>query len=200
MKRIFDILFSIIIIILSSPFMLFISVVIFSMQGKPILFRQFRLGKNHQNFRIVKFCTMTEKRNKNGELLNDKARITKVGSFLRKTSLDELPGFWNVLKGEMSVVGPRPLPPLYKDRYTSEQDRRHEIKPGVTGWAQVNGRNSITWDQKFLLDIWYLQNQSFILDLKIIFLTIYKVLLKKGITPKDNDFMEEFLGETNSKK
>ena len=125
---------------------------------------------------------MTNDTNINGKLLADHQRMTKLGKFLRDSSLDELPGFWNVLKGEMSVVGPRPLPPRYKDRYTSEQDRRHEIKPGVTGWAQINGRNNISWKKKFLLDIWYLENQSFLLDLQIILLTIYKVMIRKDTT------------------
>lgn len=138
---------------------------------------------------------MTNDKYENGELLPDKDRTTRLGKFLRTTSLDELPGFWNVLKGEMSVVGPRPLPTQYKERYTFEQDRRHEIRPGVTGWAQINGRNKISWEKKFLLDIWYLDNQSFLLDLQIIFLTIYKVVLRRNITPENKNSVKDFLGD-----
>ena len=182
MKRTFDIFFSIIVLLVLSPLYILLAVIIFLFQGRPILFRQSRLGKDHLKFKIIKFRTMTNDIDINGELLTDEIRTTKLGKFLRSSSLDELPGFWNVLKGEMSVVGPRPLPPQYKERYTSVQDRRHEIKPGVTGWAQINGRNNISWNKKFLLDIWYLENQSFLLDLQIILLTIYKVVIRKDIT------------------
>lgn len=195
MKRIFDIIFSIIILTTFTPLLVFISITILFVQGRPILFKQYRLGKGHKKFRIIKFCTMTNDKHENGELLADNGRITKLGNFLRKTSLDELPGFWNVLKGEMSVVGPRPLPTQYKERYTFEQDRRHEIRPGVTGWAQINGRNNISWKKKFLLDIWYLDNQSFLLDLQIIFLTIYKVVLRRNITSENKNSVKDFLGD-----
>jgi len=137
---------------------------------------------------------MTNELNEKGELLSDIKRTTKLGDFLRSSSVDELPGFFNVLRGDMSVVGPRPLPPQYKDRYSKEQDLRHIVKPGITGWAQVNGRNAISWEEKFLFDLWYVKNQSMILDLKIIFLTISQVALRKGIVPDGKDSMEEFLG------
>ena len=195
MKRIFDIFFSITVLSVLSPLFIVIFFTILIFQGRPILFKQYRLGKGHVKFRIIKFCTMTNDKYENGELLPDKDRTTRLGKFLRTTSLDELPGFWNVLKGEMSVVGPRPLPIRYKERFTIQQDRRHEIRPGVTGWAQINGRNNISWKKKFLLDIWYLDNQSFLLDLQIIFLTIYKVILRRNITPENKNSVKDFLGD-----
>ena len=137
---------------------------------------------------------MTNKLNSKGKLLPDIARTTKIGNFLRKSSLDELPGLINVIKGDMSLVGPRPLPVIYKNRYSPEQNRRHEVKPGVTGWAQVNGRNAISWEEKFKLDVWYVDNKSFFLDIKILILTFYKVALRKDIVPKNKGAMEEFLG------
>jgi len=193
-KRIFDILFSLLIIIISLPLLIVVSFSIIIFQGGPIIFKQERLGKDHKKFKIVKFCSMTNERNEKGDLLPDIRRTTKLGNFLRSSSIDELPGFFNVLKGEMSVVGPRPLPPQYKDRYSKEQDLRHMVKPGITGWAQVNGRNAISWEEKFSFDLWYVENQSIILDLKIIFLTINRVILRKGIAPDGKDSMEEFLG------
>ena len=137
---------------------------------------------------------MTNELNSEGQLLPDVNRTTKIGNFLRKSSLDELPGLFNVLKGEMSLVGPRPLPIIYGDRYSPEENRRHEIKPGITGWAQVNGRNAISWKEKFKLDVWYVDNKSFFLDIKILILTFYKVILRKDIVPDDKGAMEEFLG------
>jgi lipopolysaccharide/colanic/teichoic acid biosynthesis glycosyltransferase len=193
-KRIFDILFSLAFIVVFSPLLIVVSFFIVIFQGGPIIFKQERLGKDHKKFKIVKFCTMTNERNEKGKLLPDIKRTTKLGNFLRSSSVDELPGFFNVLKGDMSVVGPRPLPPQYKDRYSKEQDLRHMVKPGITGWAQVNGRNAISWEEKFLFDLWYVENQSMILDLKIIFLTISQVVLRKGIVPDGKDSMEEFLG------
>ena len=194
MKFIFDLIISIILLILLSPLFVLISIIIFLFQGKSILFLQERLGKNHLTFKIIKFRTMTNKLNSKGKLLPDIARTTKIGNFLRKSSLDELPGLINVIKGDMSLVGPRPLPVIYKNRYSPEQNRRHEVKPGVTGWAQVNGRNAISWEEKFKLDVWYVDNKSFFLDIKILILTFYKVALRKDIVPKNKGAMEEFLG------
>lgn len=193
-KRMFDILFSLVFIVVFSPLLIVISFFIVIFQGTPIFFKQDRLGKDHKKFKIIKFCSMTNEHNEKGELLSDIKRTTRLGSFLRSSSIDEFPGFFNVLKGDLSVVGPRPLPPQYKDRYSKEQDLRHMVKPGITGWAQVNGRNAISWEEKFLFDLWYVENQSMILDLKIIFLTISQVVLRKGIVPDGKDSMEEFLG------
>lgn len=193
-KRIFDILFSLVFIVVFSPLLIAVSFFIVIFQGGPIIFKQERLGKDHKKLKIVKFCSMTNERNEKGELLPDIKRTTKLGNFLRSSSVDELPGFFNVLKGDMSVVGPRPLPPQYKGRYSKEQDLRHMVKPGITGWAQINGRNAISWEEKFSFDLWYVENQSIILDLKIIFLTIIQVIKRQGITPDGKDSMEEFLG------
>lgn len=194
MKLCFDLIIAAILVILLSPIMILLALIIFIFQGKSILFRQERLGKNHKPFKIIKFRTMTNEVDSQGSLLPDIKRTTKIGNFLRRSSLDELPGLLNVLKGQMSLVGPRPLPTQYLSRYSQEQDLRHNVKPGITGWAQVNGRNAISWEEKFRLDVWYVDNQSFMLDLKILFLTIDKVLLKKDIKPINKDAMEEFLG------
>ncbi len=193
-KRSFDLVFSILVLVLTFPILIIISICIKIFQGGPVLFTQIRVGKNHQRFKIIKFRTMTNEVNSAGVLLPDIERTTKIGDFLRRSSLDELPGLLNVLKGEMSLVGPRPLPTQYLSRYNQEQDRRHQVKPGITGWAQVNGRNAISWEEKFNLDVWYVENKSFLLDLKILFLTFYKVILKKDIVPLNKDAMEEFLG------
>tara|TARA_Y100001954_G_C15804391_1_gene601874 strand:+ start:2253 stop:2843 length:591 start_codon:yes stop_codon:yes gene_type:complete len=194
MKFIFDLIISLVLLIILIPLLILISILIFLFQGKSILFFQERLGKNHLKFKIIKFRTMTNKLNSKGKLLPDEERTTKIGNFLRKSSLDELPGLINVIKGDMSLVGPRPLPTIYKNRYSLEQDRRHEVKPGITGWAQVNGRNAISWKEKFKLDVWYVDNKSFFLDIKILILTLYKVTLRKDIVPDDKGAMEEFLG------
>lgn len=194
MKRIFDLIITIPLLFFLSPLLIVLSILIFFFQGKSIFFFQERLGKDHFKFKIIKFRTMTNELNSKGELLPDVNRTTVIGNFLRKSSLDELPGLLNVLNGEMSLVGPRPLPTIYFGRYSKEQDRRHEIKPGITGWAQVNGRNAISWKEKFKLDIWYVDNKSFLLDIKILILTFYKVILKKDIVPDDKGAMEEFLG------
>ena len=197
MKRIFDIILSCIIIIIMSPICIIVVLAILIFQGMPIFFKQDRLGKNHLPFKVIKFCTMTRMRDQEGELLPDIDRTTRLGTFLRKTSIDEIPSLWNVLKGEMSVVGPRPLRSRYLERYSPEQDRRHEVKPGITGWAQVNGRNTITWEERFKLDVWYVDHQSFLLDFKILFLTIFAVLLRKDINSSENNTMQEFLGNDN---
>ena len=197
MKRTFDIILSISLILLFSPVFIMVTLTILFLQGRPIIFKQDRLSKNHMPFKIIKFCTMSRKKDKNGKLLKDKDRITKLGSFLRKTSIDELPSFWNVLKGEMSIVGPRPLRVRYLGRYSTEQDRRHEVKSGITGLAQINGRNALTWEERFRLDVEYVNNQSFLLDMKILFITIFVVLLNKNINSSENTTMDEFLGNDN---
>ncbi len=197
MKRIFDIILSCIIIIIMSPICIIVVLAILIFQGMPIFFKQDRLGKDHLPFKVIKFCTMIRMRDQEGELLPDIDRTTRLGTLLRKTSIDEIPSLWNVLKGEMSVVGPRPLRSRYLERYSPEQDRRHEVKPGITGWAQVNGRNTITWEERFKLDVWYVDHQSFQLDYKILLLTIFVVLLRKDINSSENNTMQEFLGNDN---
>lgn len=194
MNRIIDIVGAMTILIVCIPVLTLIVILIVFFQGNPIFFRQMRLGKNHREFKIVKFCTMNNKRGSNGQLLPDEQRITSIGQFLRRTSLDEIPGFWNVLLGHMSLVGPRPLPPQYLDRYSKEQARRHDVKPGVTGWAQISGRNSISWEQKFSLDVWYVDNQSFYLDIKILLKTVSYVLGRRDIVPENKGSMDEFMG------
>jgi len=160
--------------------------------GTPVLFRQRRPGLHGKPFICYKFRTMTDSRDSDGSLLPDSERLTGFGRFLRKTSLDELPELFNVLKGDMSLVDPRPLLMQYLDRYTPEQARRHEVKPGITGWAQVNGRNALTWEEKFKLDVWYVNNRSLWLDLKIIAMTIWKILIREGINQPGQATMEEF--------
>lgn len=181
-KRLFDIIFSLTLIILLAPLILFIALLIWVTMGRPILFRQRRVGYKGQVFTIYKFRTMTEERDENGNLLPDEQRLTRFGRFLRETSLDELPELFNVLKGDMSLVGPRPLLVEYLPYYTPEERKRHNMRPGITGWAQVNGRNAITWDQKLALDVWYVDNWSLWLDFKIILMTIIKVIKREGIS------------------
>ena len=193
-KRSFDLIFSFFNLILSFPLIIIISISIKIFQGGPIFFNQTRIGKNNKEFKLFKFCTMTNEKNSKGLLLSDKERTSKIGSFLRRSSLDEIPSFLNVIFGEMSIIGPRPLLVRYLERYSDEQIRRHNVKPGITGWAQINGRNAISWKKKFELDVWYVDNQSFLLDIKIFFLTIIKVILRKNITPENHDSMEEFFG------
>lgn len=190
MKRLFDVLFSFILIILLSPLYLFLIIIIFIFQGNPIFFIQERPGLNSKIFKIIKFRTMTEDIHNN----NDISRITKIGKFLRETSLDELPELINILKGEMSFVGPRPLLKEYLKYYNNYQIKRHSVRPGITGWAQVNGRNSISWNEKFKLDIWYVSNQSFILDVKIIFITLFKLLKRENINNKSGNIPSKFNG------
>lgn len=162
-------------------------------QGKPFFF-QVRPGKNAKLFKIIKFKTMNDRNDSNGNLLPDDVRLTKIGNFVRKTSLDEIPQLLNVLKGDMSLIGPRPLLPEYLPLYSAEQNKRHLVRPGITGWAQVNGRNAISWEQKFKLDFWYVENVSFLLDLKILWLTLKKVLVKEGISSATSATMEKFTG------
>ena len=176
--------------------MFIISIIIFISMKKPILYQQIRAGLDGRPFVLYKFRTMLNLFDEAGNPLPDKQRLSRFGSFLRKTSLDELPELWNVLKGDMSLVGPRPLLMECLDRYTPEQARRHEVKPGITGWAQVNGRNAISWEEKFKLDVWYVDNWSIFLDIKIIFLTILKVLKGEGISAEGHATMPEFKGTT----
>ena len=194
-KTIFDLLLIFLSLPLSLPIYLLLILLVLYKFKFPILFKQPRPGLNGKVFNIYKFRTMTNKKDKNGILLPDELRITKFGKFLRSTSLDELPSLWNVLKGEMSLVGPRPLLVEYLPLYSSKQARRHEIKPGITGWAQVNGRNAISWDEKFDLDIWYVDNQSILLDIKILSMTIKKVITRSGINQDKQATMEKFKGD-----
>jgi len=162
--------------------------------GSPIFFTQTRPGLDGKAFNMVKFRTMTDERDEHGKLLPDEQRRTRFGNMLRSTSLDELPELWNVLKGEMSLVGPRPLLMEYLPLYNKQQARRHEVRPGVTGWAQVNGRNAISWEQKFEYDIWYVENKNIFLDIKILWLTVKKVIIRDGINASENTIMDKFLG------
>lgn len=197
MKRLFDIIASFLGLLLLFPVLLVVFISVILDMGTPVFFRQERAGKNGVSFYLIKFRTMNNDTGDDGELLPDHERITSLGNFLRKTSLDELPALINVLKGDMSVVGPRPLLVRYLPLYNEFQARRHEVKPGITGWAQVNGRNSISWEDKFILDVWYVDNQSYFLDIKILVMTIFKVIKRDGIAANDHATMPEFLG-TNS--
>lgn len=193
-KRLLDFTASIIGFVILSPLVLLVTVsLFFANQGKPFFF-QLRPGKNGRIFKIVKFKTMNDKKDGNGKLLPDAERLTKIGSFVRKTSLDEIPQLLNVIKGDMSLIGPRPLLPQYLHLYSDFQNRRHEVKPGITGWAQVNGRNAISWNTKFELDVWYVDHISFVLDVKIIFKTILKVIKSEGINAADAATIEPFNG------
>jgi len=194
LKRIFDIVASGAALLLLSPVILVVAIQIRRKLGSPILFRQIRPGKDGKPFQMIKFRTMKDAVDSAGNPLPDAERMTPFGQFLRASSLDELPELWNVLKGEMSLVGPRPLLMEYLPLYSKEQYRRHEARPGVTGWAQVNGRNAISWEDKFKLDVWYVDNQSFLLDLKILFLTVEKVLVRDGISGEGEATMSKFTG------
>jgi sugar transferase EpsL len=196
-KRVLDLVLVFPALILLSPMMLLVVLLIRIRLGKPILFRQQRPGRHGKPFTMYKFRTMTNARDALGNLLADADRLTSLGRFLRRTSLDELPELFNVLKGHMSLVGPRPLLMQYLDRYTPEQMRRHEVRPGITGWAQVNGRNALTWEQKFALDVWYVDHWSLCLDLKIIALTIWKVLTREGISQPGQATAQEFMGHSD---
>ncbi len=193
-KRILDIFLSLIVLILASPLMLILALLIWAFLGRPIIFSQERPGFKRKIFTLYKFRTMAEVRDASGKLLPDTMRLTTLGRFLRSSSLDELHELINILRGEMSWVGPRPLLVEYLPRYTDEQDRRHDVMPGLTGWAQVNGRNALTWEEKFMYDVWYVDNWSFGLDLKILWLTIWQVVSSRNITPPGETSMEEFLG------
>jgi lipopolysaccharide/colanic/teichoic acid biosynthesis glycosyltransferase len=194
-KSVFDKLSAAIALLIFSPFILFVAIAIYPRMGRPIFFAQRRPGKKGKIFLLYKFRTMTNDRDDDGDLLPDLERITEIGKFVRQTSLDELPQLWNVLKGDMSLIGPRPLLVEYLERYNSEQARRHDVLPGITGWAQINGRNSISWTEKFKLDVWYVDNWSLWLDIKILFLTIWKVLKRDGVNKSDKITMEPFMGD-----
>lgn len=194
MKRAFDVIVSLIALILLCPVLLLISWKVSRHLGKPVLFKQKRPGLNGEIFTIFKFRTMRDAFDENGNVLPDEERMVPFGSFLRNTSLDELPGLWNVLRGDMSLVGPRPLLVEYLELYTAEQSRRHLVRPGITGWAQVNGRNALSWEQKFDLDLWYVDNRTFQLDIKILFLTVKKVFARSDIAQDGHVTMEKFKG------
>jgi len=193
-KRLVDILGALVGLIILSPVMLVVAVVVYVSMGPPVLFKQERAGLNGRPFMLYKFRTMLDLRDEHGNLLPDEKRLTRVGRFLRNWSLDELPQFWNVLKGDMSLVGPRPLLMEYLPFYTEREKLRHSVKPGITGWAQINGRNAISWEEKFKLDVWYVDNWSIWLDLKILFITIYKVLKREGINQPGKATVEYFKG------
>ena len=193
-KRVFDIIASAIALIMLSPVIFFIALLIRRNLGSPVLFRQTRPGLHGKPFEMVKFRTMIDAEDKSGNPLPDKMRLTQFGKFLRASSLDELPELWAVLKGEMSLVGPRPLLMEYLPLYSEEQMRRHDVLPGITGWAQVNGRNALSWEKKFMLDVWYVNNQSLWLDIKILFMTVKKVLLGDGITAEGHVTAKKFRG------
>jgi len=193
-KRFIDISASFCALVLLAPVMAVVAWNIRKKLGSPVLFRQVRPGVGGKPFEMVKFRTMRDAVDAKGIPLADSERMTPFGSFLRASSLDELPELWNVLKGDMSLVGPRPLLMEYLPLYSTEQNRRHEARPGVTGWAQVNGRNALSWDEKFKLDVWYVDNQSFRLDLKILFMTVKKVVVKEGITAEGDVTMSKFTG------
>ena len=195
LKRLIDFLVVFCVLAVIWPILLLVMLWLhFTNKDTGIFFTQERPGKNGKIFKVIKFKTMTDKRDANGKLLSDAERLTKVGRFVRSTSVDELPQLFNVLKGDMSLIGPRPLLPQYLPLYSKEQARRHEVRPGITGWAQVNGRNAISWNKKFALDVWYVDHCSFLLDLKIIFLTIKKVFVREGISSDTSATMEPFTG------
>lgn len=195
-KRMLDVLGAAVILIAAFPFLIVIAVLVRTNIGTPILFRQVRPGLKGKFFTMFKFRTMSDVRDQQGHLLPDADRLTMFSRFLRSTSLDELPELFNVLRGEMSLVGPRPLLMEYLDRYTPEQMRRHDVLPGITGWAQVNGRNALTWEEKFVLDVWYVDHQSLWLDVKILAMTMWKVLMREGISQPGRETVDEFRGSS----
>ncbi|GHC04744.1 sugar transferase [Cerasicoccus arenae] len=195
MKRVFDFLFAATLLFALSPLLVLLCILVRIKLGSPIFFIQPRPGLNGHVFNLIKFRTMTDACDQMGNPLSDSQRLTSFGRWLRGVSLDELPELWNILRGEMSFVGPRPLLVRYLVRYTPEQARRHAVRPGITGWAQVNGRNAITWEERFRLDVWYVDHRSFILDLKIIAMTLGKVLRREGVSPAGADTMPEFMGD-----
>jgi sugar transferase EpsL len=197
-KRLFDLSLSLPLLILISPLLALIALTVLIVHGWPILFRQKRTGYRMRSFKVTKFRTMTEAHDNQGNLLPDSQRITALGRFLRLTSLDELPEMFQVLAGDMSLIGPRPLMDRYRDRYSPEQARRFEVLPGITGWAQINGRNVLTWEDKFQLDVWYVDNWSFRLDVKILLQTIWKVVKREGISQPGHATAEEFMGSNTN--
>ena len=194
LKRGLDVVVSMVGLVLLSPLLVAVTFLIWLQIGYPILFRQQRPGFNSVPFLVLKFRTMTDQRDLQGRLLPDGERITRLGALLRRSSVDELPQLWNVLRGDMSLVGPRPLLMQYLDRYTSEQARRHSVRPGITGWTQVNGRNDLPWEKKFALDTWYVDHRSLSLDLRILGVTVWKVLKGEGIAAEGSATMPEFMG------
>lgn len=196
LKKIFDTVLALVLIIILMPFYVVISFYILIQSGKPILFRQLRPGYKGKLFYIYKFRTMSNERDVNGALLPDEKRLTRIGQLMRRCSLDEIPQLFNVLKGDMSFVGPRPLLVEYLELYNAKQRKRHDILPGITGWAQVNGRNAISWNEKFEYDIWYVENYSFGLDMKILWITFFNVLRQKDINATDVTTMEKFKGNS----
>lgn len=198
MKRFFDFTLSLFVLIIIFIPLVALALLIYFKIGGPVFFRQIRPGMRGEPFKMIKFRTMTDEKYPNGELLPDSERLTSFGKFLRSTSLDELPELWNVIKGDMSLVGPRPLLMEYLPLYNPEQARRHMVRPGVTGWAQINGRNAISWEDKFKLDTWYVDNQSLILDIKILFLTVKKVLVREGISSAGEATIDKFMGSEKS--
>lgn len=194
MKRLMDILGAMAGLLLLAPVIILLSLLVRIKLGSPVLFRQTRPGKAGQSFQMAKFRTMTDARDAHGELLPDAERLTGFGQFLRSSSLDELPELWNVLKGDMSLVGPRPLLMEYLPLYTERQARRHVVRPGITGWAQINGRNALTWEEKFELDVWYVDNRTLWLDIKILFLTVWKVVKRDDINQDGEATMTRFTG------
>ena len=193
-KSLGDRLLAAIALILLLPFVAILAIAIYFKMGSPVIFSQARVGKNNSIFTFYKFRTMNDQRDSDGKLLPDKERLTPLGEFLRQSSLDELPQLWNVLRGDMSFIGPRPLVTDYLDRYTSEQARRHEVTPGITGWAQINGRNSISWEKKFQLDLWYIDHWSLWLDIKILLQTVTKIVSREGVDEDQNTTSSEFMG------
>ncbi|WP_156413673.1 sugar transferase [Lacimicrobium alkaliphilum] len=193
-KRLMDISAALLGLILLSPLLLLLMLLVRLRLGSPVFFTQQRPGLNGKPFYMIKFRSMTDKKDEHGQLLADEKRLTRFGRLLRASSLDELPELWNVLKGDMSLVGPRPLLMEYLPRYSAAQYRRHEVRPGITGWAQVNGRNALSWEEKFKLDVWYVENHNLWLDIRILFLTLFKVMQRTGINQKDRATMEKFTG------
>lgn len=194
MKRLFDIVVALSLLLLLSPVMLVVALMVWRFLGRPLLLQQVRPGLHGKPFRFLKFRTMSEETDEHGQLLPDEMRLSAFGKRLRSSSLDELPQLINVLKGEMSLVGPRPLLMEYLPLYSPEQSRRHLVRPGITGWAQVNGRNAISWEEKFALDVWYVENQSFFLDLRILFMTVMRVLKRSGISQQGEVSAKKFTG------
>ena len=200
LKRGFDFCVAFTVLVMAMPVMVLIAILLAASIGRPVLFRQQRPGLRAQPFMLYKFRTMSERRDAQGELLGDELRLTTVGSILRRLSLDELPQLFNVLKGDMSLVGPRPLLMEYLPLYSAEQARRHEVRPGITGWAQVNGRNAVAWEARFALDVWYVEHQSFKLDLRILWLTVLRVLRSDGINQPGAATMQKFTGGQHERR
>lgn len=199
-KRVLDFIMALLLIVISSPIMLVVAILILIQRDGPVLFKQERPGKDGKIFLLHKFRTMSTITEKDGRKLSDMERMSKLGSFLRKTSLDELPQFFDIISGKMSFIGPRPLVKSYLELYTPEQMRRHEVLPGISGWAQINGRNSISWEEKFELDVYYVDNMSFGLDVKIFFTTLKNVLLRVGINSSEENTMEPFRGTSRTEE